>query len=348
MLTRIFSLSLCACALLFAADHVVLKNGDSLTGTVIQKDGDKLTLKSEFLGDVTIPWAAVKSLQTDQELHVVLPGGETVKGKLSTSGDTLAVSTPAGEKTEALTAVTAVRNDAAEQAWERLQHPGLFQLWTGTYNLGFALARGNARTATLTNSVAATRVTLKDKILVHFNEIYATALVNGVNAATASSIEGGWEYDRNFDHHLFVAATNDYDHDRFQDLDLRAVFGGGIGWNAAKGKRGALSFQGGGDYEHEAFMAGIGRSSAEASFGDNLVYKLTGNTSFTQSFFIYPNLSDTGQYRFILNLSAVTAIKKWLGWHITFTDNYLSNPVLGRMPNDLILATGFQLAFAEK
>jgi hypothetical protein len=44
----------------------------------------------------------------------------------------------------------------------------------------------------------------------------------------------------------------------------------------------------------------------------------------------------------------VTAIKKWLGWHISFTDNYLSNPVLGRLPNDLILSTGFQLAFAPK
>jgi hypothetical protein len=95
-------------------------------------------------------------------------------------------------------------------------------------------------------------------------------------------------------------------------------------------------------------MAGIGRNSAEVNFGDNFAYKLFGNTSVTQSFFIYPNMSYLGQYRFNLNLSAVTAIKKWLGWHISFTDNYLSNPVLGRLPNDLILSTGFQLAFAPK
>ena len=113
-------------------------------------------------------------------------------------------------------------------------------------------------------------------------------------------------------------------------------------------KRATLSFQAGGDYEHEAFMAGIARNSAEASAGDNFSYKLTGNSSVTQSFFFYPNLSNTGQYRFLLNISAVTAIKKWLGWNITFTDNYLSDPVLGRLPNDLILSTGFQLAFAAK
>jgi hypothetical protein len=42
--------------------RLVLKNGDTLTGRVIQKDGAKLTLKSELLGEVSIPWAAVKSL----------------------------------------------------------------------------------------------------------------------------------------------------------------------------------------------------------------------------------------------------------------------------------------------
>lgn len=348
MRTRIVWLFLCACSFLLAADQVVLKNGDTITGTVIKKDGDKLTLKSEFLGEVTMPWSAVKSLKSDQDLHVVLPGGETVKGRVSTVGENLAVATPAGEKTEALTAVTAVRDDAEQHTFEKMQHPGLLELWNGSYNMGLALARGNAHTATLTNAFTAGRATLHDKITVHFNEIYATAVVNGVSGATASALNGGLEYDRNFNPKWFLALTNDYDHDRFQSLNIRAVIGAGAGWNAVKGKRASLSFQGGADYEHESFMAGLARNSAELNFGDNFAYKLSGSTSVTQSFFMYPNLSYTGQYRFVLNFSAVTAIKKWLGWHISFTDNYLSDPVLGRLPNDLILSTGFQLAFAQK
>lgn len=348
MLTRIVFWSLGACALLSAADQVVLKNGDTITGTVIKKDGDKLTLKSVFLGEVTMPWSAVKSLKSDQELNVVLPGGEIAKGKISTAGDNLAVAVAGGEKTVPLNAITAVRDDAEQHAWERLQHPGIFQLWTGTYNLGLALARGNARTATLTNTFAASRVTTKDKVIVHFNELYATALVNNVNSTTASSLSGDWEYNRNITPKFFVATTNEYDHDRFQDLNLRAVFGAGLGWNAVKNAKTTLSFQAGPDYEHEAFMEGISRNSAEVNFGDDLVYKLSAATSVTQSFRIYPNLSDTGQYRLNFNLTAVTAIKKWLGWHVTFTDNFLSDPVLGRLRNDLILSTGFQLAFAAK
>jgi hypothetical protein len=340
-------LSLCAATLL-SADQVVLKNGDIITGTVIKKDGDKLTLKSEFLGEVTMPWSAVKSLKSDKELNVVLPGGETVKGKISTTGDNLSVAAATGEKTAALTAVAAVRDDAEQHAWERLQHPGILELWTGAYNLGLALARGNARTATLTNSFAASRTTTKDKIIVHFNEIYATALANNVNSTTASSLVGGWEYDRNFNPKWFVSTTNDYAHDRFQSLNLRAVFGAGAGWNAVKTGRAQLSFRGGADYEHEAFTAGIGRNSAEVNFGDNFAYKFSPNTSLTQTFVVYPNMNDLGEYRFDFNLSAVTALKKWLGWHISFSDDFLSDPVLGRLRNDVILSTGFQLSFASK
>jgi putative salt-induced outer membrane protein len=341
-------LSLCACSILCAADQVVLKNGDTITGTVIKKDGDKLTIKSEFLGEVTMPWSAVKSLKSDQELNVVLPGGETVKGKLTTAGDNLDVAAPSGEKTAALTTVTAVRNDAEQHNWERLQHPRILDLWTGSYNFGLALARGNARTATLTNAITATRDTTKDKIVLHFNEIYASALVNNVSSATASSLSGGWEYNRNLNPRWFIATTNEYDHDRFQSLNLRAVFGAGAGWNAIKTAKAQLSFQAGADYNREAYMAGIGRSTAEVNFGDDLLYKFSSTTSLTQSLRIYPNLSDTGQYRLNFNLSAVTAIKKWLGWHVSFTDTFQSDPVLGRLGNDLILSTGFQLAFASK
>jgi hypothetical protein len=348
LLTKIALFFLCASTLLCAADQVVLKNGDIITGTVIKKDGDKLTLKSEFLGEVTMPWSAVKSIKSDQALNVVLPGGEIVKGKIATTGDNLAVAAPSGEKTAALTAVTAVRDDAEQHNWERLQHPGFFELWTSAYNAGLALARGNARTATLTNTFAASRTTTKDKITVHFNEMYATALINNVNGTTASSLAGGWAYNRNLNPKLFLATTNEYDHDRFQSLNLRAVFGAGAGWNAVKSAKTTLSFQGGADYEKEVFMANIDRNSAEVNFGDNFTYKASASTNITESFFIYPNLSDTGQYRFNFNLSAVTSIKKWLGWHVSFTDNFLSDPVLGRLRNDLILSTGFQLAFAPK
>src|SRR3954466_247737 len=111
MYIRTLLCSVCAFAVtLTAADRVVLKNGDTLTGTVVKKDGDKLTLKSEFLGEVTMPWSAVQTLQSQETLTVTLPDGSPVAGPVSTSGDTLQVTTASGPRQVPFATVGAIRN----------------------------------------------------------------------------------------------------------------------------------------------------------------------------------------------------------------------------------------------
>ncbi len=325
------------------ADQVVLKNGDTLTGSIIKKDGAKLTLKSEFLGEVTMPWTAVQSIRSDENLTVVLKGGESVSGKVTTTGDSLQV----GTRTAPLANVDALRNPAEQHTWERLQHPSLLELWTGFFDLGFALARGNARTDALTTTFNATRVTRKDKITVNFNQIYSTARVNNISSTVASAVRGGWAYNRDLTPRFFVSTLNDYEHDAFQNLDLRFVLGGGLGLNAYKGEKAVLSILGGADYERENFTNGLNRNSGELNIGDDFVYKLSGTSNITQSFRFFPNLSFPGEYRVNFDASAVTAVKKWLGWHVTLSDRFLSNPVFGRQRNDVLISTGFRVSFEK-
>ena len=108
---------------LLSADQVVLKNGDIITGTMVKKDGAKLTIKSEFLGEVSMPWTAVKSLKSDQDLTVVMPGGEAVLGKVNTAGDKLEVAATGGTKSAPLAEVSAMRNAAEQHAFDRLAAP---------------------------------------------------------------------------------------------------------------------------------------------------------------------------------------------------------------------------------
>jgi len=340
-------LFLCLLPALTLADQVVLKNGDTLTGSIVKKDGAKLTLHSEFLGDVTMPWSAVKSIKSDQPLTVVLPGGQSVLGKLSTSGENLEVATTTATSTTPLATVNAVRNAAEEHTFERLEHPGLLELWTGSFDTGLALARGNARTASLTDVFSAVRTTRHDKISINLQQIYATARLNDLNSVTANSVFGAWTYNRDINPRFFVNTLNTYYHDQFQDLRLRFVAGGGFGLNAFKNPKTSLSVTGGGDYERENFTAAIVRDSGEANFGDTFSYKATAATTITQDFLFFPNLSYTGQYRFNFDFAVVTAVRKWLGFHITASDRYLSNPVLGRLRNDVLLSTGFRLTFAR-
>ena len=83
-----------------------------------------------------------------------------------------------------------VRNPAEQKTWERLRHPRLSELWGGFFDLGYAMARGNAKTETLTTNFNATRVTRKDKIILNFNQIYSTARVNGLSTPVHRFTQG--------------------------------------------------------------------------------------------------------------------------------------------------------------
>lgn len=52
------------------------------------------------------------------------------------------------------------------------------------------------------------------------------------------------------------------------------------------------------------------------------------------------DLTSTGDYRLTFDTSAVTNLNKWLGWHVTLSDRYLSNSMVGANKNDLRLTTG--------
>ena len=346
-MTRIPTLALLASLPLFAADQIVLTNGDTITGTIVKKDGAKLIIKSEFLGEISMPWSAVKSIRGETDVFVQLPSGEVVKGKVAASGDQLQVATEAGTKTAPMAQVAAVRDAGEQRNYERLQHPGLLDLWSGNFDIGLALARGNARTDTLTTAFAANRTTRNDKVTLYFNQIRSSARLNNVSDLTASAVRGGWKYGRNLTPRFFVTAMNDYEHDHFQHLELRFVVGGGGGWNAVKRDSLKLDFDVGADYDRENFENGLHRNFAELNFGDNLLYQVSKSTSVTQSFHFFNNLSDTGQYRIAFDLGAVTAMRKWLGWTVTASDRFLSNPVQGRQRNDVLLSTGFRLTFAK-
>ena len=330
-----------------AADQVVLTNGDTLTGTVIKKEDAKLTLKSDLLGEVVIPWTAVKSVTSSGPLYVAIPGGTVTSGTVTTSGSDLQVAATSGVRSVPLAQVSTVRNPASQQAWEHSQHPGLLESWTGHVDLGLALARGNARTDTLTSAADAARTTPRDRLALHYDQIYGTARVNGVTSTIASAVRGSWTYERTVSGRLFVNTLNSYEHDGFLGLDLRFVAGGGLGYNPIKNQRTTLGVLAGADYSRENFIAGVSRNSAEFNAGNNFLYKLSSASSVTQSFRVYTNLSNTGAYRLDFDLSAVTAIRKWLSWHVTASDRFLSNPLFGRQRNDILLSTGFRVSFTH-
>jgi putative salt-induced outer membrane protein len=333
----------CNCALY--ADRIILKNGDRVTGSIVKKDGANLTVKSELFGEIVMAWDKVDSVKTDAPLNVATKDGKTVQGTLALANGVVDLTTPAAKQTVPVADVTAIRNADEQKAFERLGNPGWDQLWVGSGTVGFSGSKGNAQTLTFTTGVNAQRVTRTDKMTVYFNSIKASAFSSGKDSNTAQAARGGLAYDHNIGPRLFVNVFNDYEYDKFQNLDLRFVLGGGIGFHAIKTDRSIFDILGGADYNHSSFSTPATTQSAEAFFGDDYNRKIGKLASFNQTARMFNDLTTTGNYR--VNFDAGTSVKllKWLNWNLAFSDRYLSSPAAGRKANDILYTTGLGFTF---
>src|SRR5580765_5577727 len=99
------------------ADQITMKDGDRITGAIVKKDGDSVTIKSKNFGTVTFKWADVATVKSDQPLNVTLSGGKTVKASIETQGDRIQVATPGAPQTVDPKDVVTLRDDAEEKTY---------------------------------------------------------------------------------------------------------------------------------------------------------------------------------------------------------------------------------------
>lgn len=331
------------------ADQIVMKNGDRVTGSIVKKDAKTLTIKTEHFGVVTLPWDQVTSVTADKLLNVTLTGGQTIQGSLATAGDKVEVASGGTKQTVAPSDITAIRDDAEQKAYLRMLNPGWDDVWVINASIGIAGTSGNAKTATFTTPVNAVRVTNNDKTTAYFNFIRASAAINGVSAATAQAVRGGWGYNRNVHPRMFLTVFNDYESDKFQNLDLRTVLGGGAGYLAWKGEKGRLDLVGGGAYNREKFdpirpRLPFTRNSAEIYLGNDFNYKMSARVSFFENYRMFNNMTNSGEFRQNADMGISAALTTWMTWNAAVSDRYLSNPAPGRKKNDFLYTMGLGIA----
>jgi ABC-type Mn2+/Zn2+ transport system ATPase subunit len=129
ILTAIVSLAFVASATL-AQDKVTLDNGDVLTGKVKTMADGKLTVNSAALGDVVVPMANVKNLQTAEEVHLRTTTGDLIRRRiLGIDSGTLRFD---GADTELVSNLDKINPPEQKDAE-----------WTGALKLGAGLITGN-------------------------------------------------------------------------------------------------------------------------------------------------------------------------------------------------------------
>ncbi len=163
-----------------------------------------------------------------------------------------------------------------------------------------------------------------------------------MSTTTANAIRGGGRYEINLNRRLFAFGFGDLEHNEVQLLDLRSVVGGGLGYSVVRNEKTDLQVFGGGAFNHEKFSTGITRNAGEILAGQSLSYRLSDRLTLKERFQIFPNLTDTGEYRMTLDAGVSAKLFSFLDWQITVSNRYLSNPVAGAPGNDLLLTTGLR------
>ena len=207
-----------------------------------------------------------------------------------------------------------MRKFCNSQAYDKSLHPGLLHGWNGGAGVGFSLTRGNSETTNLALAINAAHPTLNDKITIYTTSIDTT---NGLvsPSTVARLVTAGIRYDRNIDARLFGFVGADFMSNALQDLDLRGVYGGGLGYHAIKSDKTTLDVLAGLNYTHETYSNGplvtpvtvpptytsygVTNRYAALTLGEELTQKAGKSTVSTENFYFFPDLTDsyTGQYR---------------------------------------------------
>ena len=300
---RTILLAILACLSVEAAwaDVVTLKNGDRVTGKLVTVKGGNLDLKSDILGELTIPMDKVASFLVEKPAAVVVKGKPPVEGQLQLepSGD-WQVTAKGAPQTVAAASVDLIMPASDYQSLvEHTAKP--WQDWKGSASLGYGLQYGNQDTRTFTTTINAVRERPATPIFTpHWRTNFDLATL------LSNSTENGVFVDSHtfstdvrpqylFTESNFVFGLVQFDHISTQGLYWRQTYGGGYGRDLIKNPNTTFSVLGGLTYVHEKFFDGSWDDSAQGLIGEILGHQFSKRVRLDHDFNFYPNLSDTGQ-----------------------------------------------------
>ncbi len=350
------------------ADQVTLKNGDRFSGQIVTGDGKTLLIKTEFAGDVTVQWDAITAMESSEDVYLTLKDGTKLAGKITTVDGKFVVATPApaaaaNVQPATKDTVVAVRDDAEQKAYdlaaEQMAHPKFTYFWSGLFDTGLALTRGNSSTTTFTLASKAVRETPRDKLTLYGNYVYGSDSTTPPNRTTAKCFDcRSARRPEPFTENLRVRHSGLPDQ-QLQHLDLRQTYGGGFGVHVIKTDRAIFDIFGGLTYERDAFGAytllgppltpilASSTNSLAAIVGEEFDAQLNKRSKFSERLSLYPNITQAGDFRSQFDASLVTQFKAWLSWQFTFSDSYINFPPPGLKSNDLLLSTGLRVTWGK-
>jgi putative salt-induced outer membrane protein len=219
--------------------------------------------------------------------------------------------------------------------------------WRGSLGAGLSITQSTTDSVSVNLTGDAVRATAADQWDLAGAVLYGSSKdAEGVKTTSANLARAGARYAYNLDPKAFGYGSLNLNYDQLQNIDLRAVAVLGLGYHVVKTDDTVFDVFGGLAYNHTQYVDST-VNATELQLGEESSHKLATGTSLTQRLAVYPNLSDSGQYRLQFAAGLVTKISDSLNLTVTLADNYQSNPPPGTSRNELLFITGVSISFGK-
>jgi putative salt-induced outer membrane protein YdiY len=325
-------LTVCAVPALGFADEVRLRNGDRITGKVVEASGGKLKVSTAAAGDLTLDLKEVQTFGTDEPVEVRLKDGTITRTRVLPSESAGAINT-GGEADVTLASVKSVSS----------QEPH----WTGAVVVGGLLTRGNSNTESLNVSVEASRRGRDDRISANAGYIYSRqADPNGPGkTTTADNWFAAGKYDYYFTEKFYGFAALRVEHDTIAELDLRVTPSVGVGYQWVESPDFNFATEAGLAWVYEDYATGGTDSHAAARLAYHVDKKFNDKVSLRHNLEYLPSLEDLSDFNVNADGGVRTTLTKTMFAELKVEWRYDATPAPDAHKNDLRYTLGVGWTF---
>jgi hypothetical protein len=322
-------------------DVITLKNGDRVTGEILQLEYGLLRLETDDMGIINIEWSAIVDIQSRYTFDVQIAGGIRHAGVIDTSDDgtELVIRDEGSGRSVALASV--VRIEELETGfWKRL---------SGSMAVGFDYAKS---TGIRTGNINISSAYQGDEIKATLDISAAETSSPDTETSERENLTSTVQFQR--ERPSFVMLLNTLERNDELGIDARLTTGAGIARYFAQDQdseimlfAGAVANQewtdeGDGaleeDETHQSIEGALGATWRIFRFGDP-------DVSLSSSAFLYPSFTESGRHRGNLDVSLRREIISDLFFDISFYESYDSDPPSGAETTDYGFVTSLGYKF---
>jgi len=331
------------------ADQVTLKNGDRLTGKIVNMGDGKLVVDTEQAGQITVPMGNVATFQSDAALAIHMKDGTVLNQPAVAAGPdqfAIAEGTAVRPQTFALADVASINPPPKPEP-----------KWTGSISGAVTSTHGNTKSEAVSANISVMRRSEKDRTTAGADYGKSKQTDRERDPVTGEkeerTTEDWWraraQYDYFFTKKFFGFINGRYEKDSVADLDRRVVVGGGAGYQWIETDRTNFSTNLGLASLYEKYdvdpPADDSNSQISAQLGYNLDHKITNTLRFVHDLTYYPSLEQFSDYYLTTTAELRANLTKTMFANFRVIFNYDESPAPGQGSTDVKYILGVGITF---